>query len=123
MKNGTAKYKVIQDSEGKLHLNFYCDLSGALEYTYTSDRKDIIFTENDIMEIWKKEAKANFNECRKCGKFVCSEMYNAEVFECVSCAPWESAPKYCPHCGKKVKGAVNKCGSCGGILRYEGGDE
>lgn len=26
-------------------------------------------------------------------------MYNADVMECVDCAPWENVPKFCPECG------------------------
>ena len=33
MQKKPAKHKLITDSEGKLRYRFFCDLSGALEYT------------------------------------------------------------------------------------------
>ena len=121
MQKKTAKYKLITDSNGKFRFQFFCDLSGALEYT--SNPIGSANHEKELELVWNKEAKAHFNVCHKCGKLVGSEMFNAEVFECVACAPWEDAPKYCPHCGQKVIGAENKCTVCGKSLRYEGEEE
>ena len=117
MQKRPAKHKLITDSEGKIRYQFFCDLSGALEYTSTPISAD---SEKELERIWNEEAKAHFNVCHKCGKSVSSEMFNAEVFECVACAPWENAPQYCPHCGQKVKGYENNCVYCGKKLRYEG---
>ena len=117
MKRKTAKHKPITDSEGKIRYRFFCDLSGALEYTSSPVSADC---EKELLRVWNKEAKEHFNHCHKCGIYVSSEMFNAEVFECVACAPWEDAPKYCPYCGQKVKGTENKCIRCGNYLRYEG---
>jgi len=48
-------------------------------------------------------------------------MYNADTLECVECSPWEEHPRYCPHCGSKVKSADVFCNRCGVRLMY-GGD-
>lgn len=119
MQKKMAKYKLITDSEGKLRYQFFCDLSGALEYTSKPINSD---SAKELESVWDKNAKEQFNLCHKCGSYVSSEMFNAEVFECVACAPWEDAPKYCPHCGQKVKGSENNCSYCEKKLRYEGGE-
>ena len=119
MQKKMAKHKLITDSEGKLRYQFFCDLSGALEYTSSPINAD---SEEQLERVWIKAAKEHFNVCHKCGIYVSSEMFNAEVFECVACAPWEDAPKYCPHCGQKVKGSENNCSYCEKKLRYEGGE-
>ena len=119
MQKKMAKHKLITDREGKLRYQFFCDLSGALEYTSSPINAD---SEKELERVWNKNAKEHFNLCHKCGSYVSSEMFNAEVLECVACAPWEDAPKYCPHCGQKIKGSENKCISCNKNLRYEGED-
>ena len=119
MQNKTAKYKLITDSEGKMRYQFFCDLSGSLEYTSEPVKK--VLSDNKIEKLWIKEAKGHFNLCRKCGKWINTVMFNADVWECVACAPWEDAPRYCPHCGKEAENQIgNKCKYCGLPLRYEG---
>lgn len=60
-KRRTAAYKVIANSEG-----------GAVEAA------------------WEKGGRAKFNPCGQCGRWVSDVMYNADVHECVACAPWET---------------------------------
>ena len=48
-------------------------------------------------------------------------MYNAEVLECVSCAPYEEEPDYCKFCGEKINNSLKQCPACGKPLVYEGG--
>ena len=118
MQNKTARYKLITDGEGKMRFQFFCDLSGALEYTSKPVKKG---SDKELEKVWATEAREQFNHCGKCGRWVNTVMFNAEVLECVSCAPWEDAPKFCPHCGKKTEGNTgNKCEGCGLSLRYEG---
>lgn len=40
-------------------------------------------------------------------------MYNADVLECVDCAPWQVDPIYCSECGAKVKSGDFLCSECG----------
>ncbi len=64
-KRRTAAYKVIANSEG-----------GAVEAA------------------WEKGGRAKFNPCGRCGRWVTDVMYNADVHECVACAPWENLPHF-----------------------------
>ena len=118
MQKRIAKNKLIVDGDGKMRYQFFCDLSGALEYTSKPVNKNK--AEKELENIWENEAKEHFNFCKKCGRWVDSVMLNADVLECVACAPWEDAPKFCPHCGKKVENEDNNCAFCGKSLRYEG---
>ena len=119
MKKATADYKLILDGDGKYRFRFFCDLCGSLEYT--SQPVNCRNAEKELGKVWTSEAKSHFNFCGKCGKWVNTEMFNADVLECVACAPWEDTPLYCPHCGKKVENSENHCAYCGRSLRYEGG--
>ena len=114
----TANYKIITDVKGNRKYQFFCDISGALLCTAVPKKKTSVELELD--EVWKNDGHGYFNHCRKCGKFVCDIMFNADVLECVFCAPWEEQPKFCPHCGTKVQDSGNKCCSCGASLRYGG---
>ena len=118
MQKKIAKNKLIVDGDGKTRYQFFCDLSGALEYTSKPVNKNK--SEKELENIWASEAKKHFNFCKKCGKWVDSLMFNADVLECVVCAPWEDTPKFCPHCGKKVENEDNNCAFCKKSLRYEG---
>lgn len=121
-RNTTASYKTIADGGG-VRYRFFCDLSGLSVCTTKPIRAD---TEQEgLLLAWQTEGKANFNQCHKCGKWVCDAMYNADVLECVECAPWENAPSYCPHCGEKLPQGDSFCRKCGAKLRYgevESGD-
>lgn len=119
MKKATADYRLIIDSDGKYRFLFFCDLCGSLEYTSLPINGNN--AEKELCKVWSTQGKSHFNLCRKCGKWVSTEMFNADVLECVACAPWEDAPKFCPHCGKKVENSENHCAHCGKSLRYEGG--
>ena len=120
MENATAKYKVITDGGGYRFI-FYCDISDAHVCTtkaiYRGKTKEAA-----LLAAWKAEGCAHFNRCNKCGKWVIDAVYNAEVLECVECAPYETEPKYCKHCGAKMKELVKVCPSCGKNLFYEGRD-
>ena len=41
-----------------------------------------------------KGRRAKFNPCGRCGRWVSDVMYNADVHECVACAPWENLPHF-----------------------------
>ena len=116
----TAAYKVIADAGGNRY-QFFCDLSGALLCTTTPYHAAA--PEQELLLAWESEGKPKFNLCCKCGKWVSDVMFNADVHECVECAPWQEVPNYCPHCGKKLTDPEWFCPSCGTKLLYEGGKE
>ena len=115
----TANYKRTAGSEGARY-SFYCDLSGALICTTKEIQADS--PDEEVRIAWKEEGEKYFNKCHKCGKWVVDVMYNAEVLECVSCAPYEEEPKYCKSCGEKIADICKTCPTCGKPLVYEGGE-
>ena len=94
----TAHYRVIADAGGNRY-SFFCDIAGALLYTSGPVRAE---TQEQEVEIAWEDARKYFNRCHKCGKWVSNARYNADVAECVECAPWENFPRYCAYCGKNV---------------------
>ena len=118
MEKITAAYRKIINPNGNQY-SFYCDLSGALVCTTQDVFADS--EEEELLIAWKSEGEQHFNRCHKCGKWVVDVMYNAEVLECVSCAPYEEEPQYCKSCGAKIVNVSKKCPVCGMPLVYEGG--
>ena len=98
---------------------FYCDLSGARVCT-TKEMYEGDTPEAALYTAWQTEGKSKFNTCHKCGKWVIDAVYNADVLECVDCAPFECEPKFCKTCGKKIRKHEKECPSCGNKLMYEG---
>ena len=115
----TATYKVITGASGNRYC-FFCDLSGAL--VYTTKLYHGISSEQELTQAWENEANAVFNRCKKCGKWVSDVMYNADVLECVGCAPWQEFPNFCSQCGKRLSSPERFCPGCGAKLLYEGGE-
>lgn len=113
----TATYKIITESEKK-RFRFYCDLSGANVCTSSPAEEDS--EEKALEAAWEKEGRRQFNQCHKCGRWVIDAMFNADVLECVQCAPWECEPHYCKNCGFQISRLVRFCPLCGGLLTYEG---
>ncbi|MBQ8235421.1 MAG: hypothetical protein IJY42_06780 [Clostridia bacterium] len=117
-KNKVAKHKTVADSAGYRFL-FYCDLSDAHVCTtkgiYHGDT-----LQEALLLAWQSEGRVHFNQCHKCGRWVIDAVYNAEVLECVDCAPYEAEPRYCKYCGSGIENAVTHCPSCGKKLIYEG---
>lgn len=114
----TANYEISLVSGGKV-VSFYCALSGMLVCEYkTKETLDSLAVE----DAWEKEGKRHFDKCHKCGRWVSSVMYNADVLACVDCAPWQDSPEYCKQCGEKVNKGDVFCSRCGARLLY-GGDE
>ena len=111
----TATYRIVADAGGSHDYQFFCDLSGALCCTTGPVRADT--AEEELALAWEK-GRHQFNRCQKCGRWVCDAMYNADVLECVDCAPWEEAPNYCVKCGAKVSPLDVYCRECGTRLRY-----
>ena len=114
----TAKYKVVPDGGGYRFI-FYCDVSDAHVCTTRQIYRGNS-AEEALLAAWQAEGRRYFNRCHKCGKWVIDAVYNAEVLECVECAPYEAEPKYCKNCGIKIEEPVKVCPSCGGKLIYEG---
>ena len=111
----TAAYKVVPTSDGRRY-RFFCDLSGCL--VCETEAYAMASPEEELEKAWLSEGKKNFNLCHKCGRWVDTVMFNADVLECVDCAPWENDPKYCPFCGKKVTTDAENCAFCGKRLLY-----
>ncbi len=111
----TALYKVIKETDGYRY-QFFCGLSELA--VCTTDVYPISSNEDSLSTAWEKEGKKYFNQCRKCGKWVCDVMYNADVLECVACAPWEDTPSYCPKCGELLPSGDAFCRKCGAQLQY-----
>lgn len=113
--NKTARYKIITNAKGNQY-RFFCALSGAAMCTTKPIRADT--QEDELKLAWESEGVQHFNQCNKCGKWVCDAMYNADVCECVSCAPWEERPQYCSQCGERVPLDDIFCQKCGTRLQY-----
>jgi len=138
MDHKTANYKVIHHILGNRY-QFFCDLSGA--YVCTSKMIHMKSKKAELEYAWAHDCKNNFNQCRKCGKWVIDAMYNAEVLECVQCAPYEEEPillyedakftdlesygfgpnimkktRICSKCGRAINTSENICPVCGNQL-------
>ena len=74
--------------------------------------------EEELEAAWKEQGLKHFNQCEKCGRWVCDPMYNVDVMHCVDCTPWENKPKFCPRCGIKVGISDVYCRKCGIRLQY-----
>ena len=116
-KRRTAAYKIIKDSGGNRY-RFFCDVSVAAAYTTQPVKGADPQAELELA--WTTEGEACFNRCHRCGRWVIDAMYNADVLECVLCAPWESEPAYCKTCGARVSAPGRTCPVCGEPLVYEG---
>ena len=119
-KNNTADYKAVADTGGHRFV-FYCQVSGA--HVCTSKEIYPGKPEDALLAAWQAEACKHFNQCRRCGKWVIDAVFNAEVLECVECAPYEAEPKFCKTCGAKINAPLTHCQRCGNKLFYEGGEE
>ncbi len=112
--NKIAKYKIIADSGGTRY-RFYCEASGAAVCTTKPVKAET--PEKELLLAWE-EGKENFSLCPRCGRLVCDAMYNADVCECVDCAPWENKPNYCKKCGVEIHKGNVFCTGCGARTRY-----
>lgn len=111
----TARYITIPSLEGN-RFRFFCDISGANVCTTKPIRAGTM--EEELKIAWETEGKQKFNFCEKCRRYVSDAMYNADVFQCVDCAPWENPPNFCTHCGEKISIRENYCRKCGNRLLY-----
>lgn len=112
--NKIAKYKIIADTGGNRY-RFYCEASGAAVCTTKPVKAET--PEKELLLAWE-EGKENFSLCPRCGRLVCDAMYNADVCECVDCAPWENKPKFCKKCGAEIHKGNVFCTGCGARARY-----
>ncbi len=115
----TAAYKMISDAGGNRY-KFYCEMSGALACTTKPIRANTL--EEELQLAWETVGIKYFNLCHKCGRWVIDAVYNADVWECVECAPYEAEPNFCKNCGIKIEKPAGKCPACGHKLMY-GGEE
>ena len=115
----TAACKMISDAGGNRY-RFYCELSGA--WVCTTEPIHATTPEEEWQIAWETVGRKHFNLCHKCGRWVIDAVYNADVFECVECAPYEEEPKYCKNCGIRIENPSGKCPACGHNLVY-GGEE
>ena len=111
----TATYKIVDETGGNCFL-FFCDVTGA----HVCTTKKIY---QSAKEAWLQEGMRYFNRCHKCGKWVVDVAYNAEVLECVECAPYECEPNFCKNCGTKIEDSSLQCKVCGKPLIYKGGGD
>lgn len=114
----TAKYKIIAEPDGNRY-QFFCEASGVLVHTTNPIRA--VSPKEELYIAWTTEGRAHFDQCKKCGRWVSTVMYNADVLECVDCNPWELPPNFCKQCGTKISSSDVYCSKCGAKLRY-GGD-
>jgi len=114
--NLTAPYRIITDAGGNRY-RFFCALSGAAMCTTQPVLGDT--QEEELALAWDNEGKQHFNMCHRCGAWVCDAMYNADVCECVDCAPWEERPHFCSQCGEPVPSTNLYCEKCGAKLQYK----
>ncbi len=115
----TAPYRIVAETTAGKVFRFFCEASGAAVSTTKPIRAE---TENGALLLaWQNEGKQHFNKCHACGKWICDAMYNADVFNCVDCSPWEDPPSFCPKCGAPIPTGDTFCHSCGIKLMY-GGD-
>lgn len=118
MNHHTANYKIVHHIRGNKY-QFFCDLSGAL--VCTSKLIHLKTIEEELEYVWTHDCKNHFNKCHKCGRWIIDAMFNAEVLECVQCAPYEETPNFCKTCGSKIQHADRICPSCGKSIVYQGG--
>jgi len=116
----TAVCKRIPCADGNRY-RFYCALSGAL--TCTTEPIRAKTPEEELRIAWETVGRKHFNLCHKCGKWVIDAAYNAEVLECVQCAPYEADPRFCKSCGIRIETPSRICPSCGHKLVYEGEED
>lgn len=109
------RYRIVPDRGGNRYL-FFCDASGALGCTTNPIRAAT--AQEELRLAWEQEGKRQFNLCHKCGKWVIDSMFNADVLQCVDCAPWENRPRFCTRCGCAVPLEDSFCGKCGAKLQY-----
>ncbi len=117
-KKKTAAYQAVTEGNETCYI-FCCDLSGA----HVCRSRPVLGapSEEALEKAWEQEGRKQFNQCQKCGRWVIDAMYNADVLECVECAPYEDEPRFCKTCGAEVTGSGRMCTRCGRPLIYTGG--
>ena len=113
------RYRVIPEPSGNRY-HFFCEASGALGCTTSPTRA--LTLEEELRLAWSMEGREQFNRCQKCGRWVIDAMFNADVLQCVDCAPWENRPRFCSRCGLAVAPEDSFCRKCGAKLQYGGVD-
>lgn len=110
-----SRYRIVTEPKGNRY-HFFCEASGALGCTTNPTRAQS--PEEELRLAWMMEGRQQFNLCHKCGRWVIDAMFNADVLQCVDCAPWENRPKFCSRCGCVVSMEDSFCRKCGAKLRY-----
>ncbi len=115
-----APYIIVEETTSGKVFRFFCEASGAAVCTTKPVRAD---TKSEALKLaWNSEGKESLHLCHACGRWVCNAMYNADVFNCVDCSPWEDPPNFCPKCGIQVPQGDTFCRKCGVRLMYGGED-
>ena len=78
----SARYTIAGENGG-YQIRFYCAMC---DYYYTTGWISA-GSETEARRLTEKEAKRQFNGCRKCGRWVCDEHYNMGEMMCLGCAP------------------------------------
>lgn len=110
-----SRYRKLSGAGGSRY-QFFCDVSGAL--ICVAGPVFANTPEHELEHAWESEGKKNFNMCHACGRWISDIAYNADVLECIECAPWENEPSYCSHCGTKARENEVFCSRCKNRLRY-----
>ncbi len=113
--SSTARHEILRGEEGNRY-RFFCGASGAAVCTTGPVRADS--GGDELLLAWESEGKRHFNRCRKCGRWICDAMFNADTLKCVDCVPWEDTPNFCAHCGVRIPSPDVYCRKCGARLRY-----
>ena len=97
----TANYKAVADQAGHRFL-FYCQVSGA----HVCITKEIYpgQLEEALGLAWNEEGCWQFNQCRRCGKWVIDAVFNTEVLE--------SEKKVCHRFGRLSGARLTVCPDC-----------
>ncbi len=115
MDTRTARYKILPGQAGNRY-RFFCGASGAAVCTTAEFAGKS--AEAELLLAWESEGREYFSLCPQCGRFVCDTMFNADVCQCVDCAPWEQKPLYCRKCGAPIAEINTFCTNCGGRAQY-----
>ncbi len=86
MSGDFALKSVMVQEEGFYRFTFFCEMCDGGFTTGRISAPSVL----EARRIAQLEARPYFNCCHKCGKWICDEHYNENVFMCTACAPRNS---------------------------------